>query len=63
MKCKDYNAYGRRKREISGRNYTGTTEIIPVSRGPVREEITIESNAIITFERKGGRLVNPTERE
>lgn len=32
-----------------------------VQRGQLREEITIESNAILTFERREERLMGPAE--
>lgn len=57
MNCRGYDAFGkRRKREISN-----GTDVDVLHNGQLREEITIESNAIFTIERREERLVNPTE--
>ena len=57
VNCRGYDAFGkRRKREISN-----GTDVDVLHNGQLREEITIESNAIFTIERREERLVNPTE--
>lgn len=63
MNCRGYNAFGRRRRrEISKDNNKQDEDAIDaVQRGQLREEITIESNAILTFERREERLMGPTE--
>lgn len=59
VNCNGYDAFGkRRKRDLSNR-----TDIDVLHEGQLREEITIESNAIFTIERREERLVNPTERK
>lgn len=65
MNCRGYNAFGKRKRrEIAKTNNKPDDEddaLDAVQRGQLREEITIESNAILTFERREERLMGPTE--
>lgn len=58
MNCRGYDAYGRKKRSIDDSN---NTEVSNILSGQLREEITIESNAILTFERREERFVDPTE--
>lgn len=62
VNCRGYNAFGRRRRrEISKNNEPDDDALESVQRGQLREEITIESNAILTFERREERLMDPTE--
>lgn len=62
VNCRGYNAFGkRRRREISEDNSTSTSVAVPkeegsVLEGQLREEITISSNAILTFEKREDRL-------
>lgn len=57
MNCRGYNAFGKRRK----RDITNSTDLDVLHEGQLREEITIESNAIFTIERHEERLVNPTE--
>ncbi|RZF34371.1 hypothetical protein LSTR_LSTR008910 [Laodelphax striatellus] len=59
VNCRGDNAFGRRKREIS-RNVS-EVDIESYNEGQLREEITIQSNAILTFERREERFIDPTE--
>lgn len=62
VNCRGYNAFGRRRRDIDDRNNTVVEIAESVNEGQLREEITIQSNAILTFERRGEeRFVDPTE--
>lgn len=61
MNCRGYNAFGRRKREIARNDKPDEDALDATQRGQLREEITIESNAILTFERREERLMDPTE--
>jgi len=63
VNCRGYNAYGRRRREIrEDRSNTTAVDVAEsVLEGQLREEITIQSNAILTFERREERLVDPTD--
>ncbi|PNF22176.1 hypothetical protein B7P43_G05064 [Cryptotermes secundus] len=62
VNCRGYNAFGRRRREIAEpRNSTDVGVSESVYEGQLREEITIQSNAILTFERREERFVDPTE--
>jgi len=63
VNCRGYNAFGRRRRrEISKNNNEPDDDALEsIQRGQLREEITIESNAILTFERREERLMDPTE--
>lgn len=61
VNCRGYNAFGRRRREIDDRNRTGAEIAESVPEGQLREEITIQSNAILTFERREERFVDPRE--
>lgn len=61
VNCRGYNAYGRRKREIGPQNSTAVDITESINEGQLREEITIESNAILTFERREERFIDPTE--
>lgn len=62
VNCRGYNAFGkRRRREISDENSTSTSVALPkdddfILEGQLREEITISSNAILTFEKREDRL-------
>lgn len=58
MNCRGYNAFGRRKRSIVKEN-TDLAVSGDLMSGQLREEITISSNAILTFERREERLVDP----
>jgi len=63
VNCRGYNAFGRRKRREIGKPESDNAQLEdPAQRGgQLREEITIESNAILTFERREERLMDPTE--
>lgn len=63
VNCRGYNAFGRRKRREIGKPERDNAQLEdPAQRGgQLREEITIESNAILTFERREERLMDPTE--
>jgi len=62
VNCQGYNAFGRRRREIAEpRNSTDVAVSESIYEGQLREEITIQSNAILTFERREERFVDPTE--
>lgn len=57
VNCHGYNAFGRRRRRAISDNSTASTTAIASSggmEGQLREEITISSNAILTFEKRGG---------
>jgi hypothetical protein len=65
VNCRGYNAFGRRRRrEISDETPTksiatrSVTESSTAIEGTLREEVTISSNAILTFERRDGRYSN-----
>lgn len=62
MNCRNYNAYGRRRRrEVAKNDRSDEDTLDSVQRGQLREEITIQSNAILTFERREERLMGPAE--
>lgn len=66
VNCNGYNAFGRRRRREIGNSSNGTTnddEVLDANQpaGQLREEITIESNAILTIERREERLMGPAE--
>jgi len=62
VNCQGYNAFGRRRREIAEpQNSTDVAVSESIYEGQLREEITIQSNAILTFERREERFVDPTE--
>ena len=69
VNCRGYNAFGRRrKRQIadsstnnSSADSTALSSNEPAIEGQLREEITIQSNAILTFERREERLVDPND--
>lgn len=58
VNCRGYDAFGKRKRrEISGNEESTAIAKDSVSmEGQLREEITIESNAILTLEKRNERL-------
>lgn len=64
VNCRGYNAFGkrRRRRAIGDTNSSDSTSVaLPkedstVLEGQLREEITISSNAILTFEKREDRL-------
>lgn len=62
VNCRGYNAFGkrRRRREIGDTNSSSTSVALPKDDsgilGQLREEITISSNAILTFEKREDRL-------
>lgn len=65
VNCRGYNAFGRRRRrEITDENQnkslaTRSADSDPLAlEGTLREEITISSNAILTFEKRDGRYSN-----
>lgn len=60
VNCRGFNAFGRRRRrEISSSTYNSTRALADDNGsgidGQLREEITISSNAILTFERRDDR--------
>lgn len=61
VNCRGYNAFGRRRREIENRDTRAVEVAESANEGQLREEITIQSNAILTFERREERLLGPTE--
>lgn len=63
VNCRGYNAFGRRRRAINSDEENATALAVGEDGliGQLREEITIQSNAILTFERKEERLIDPTE--
>lgn len=61
VNCRGYNAFGRRKRDIDAQNNTDMAINGDLLSGQMREEITIQSNAILTFERREERLMDPAE--
>lgn len=71
VNCRGYNAFGRRRRrEITDDNEKQNKSVATRSinddlglEGSLREEITISSNAILTFERRDGRYSNSDNRE
>jgi Zona pellucida-like domain len=71
VNCRGYNAYGRRRRrEITDDSEKPNKSIATRSinddlglEGSLREEITISSNAILTFERRDGRYSNSDNRK
>lgn len=63
VNCQGYNAFGRRRREIREKRNTTEVATKDSSDGQLREEITIQSNAILTIERKKERLVDPENGE
>lgn len=60
MNCRGYNAFGRRKRAVDENN-TDVALSGDLLSGQLREEITIQSNAILTFERREERFTDPAE--
>lgn len=64
VNCGGYNAFGRRRRSIAD-NSTDSTAIATNSgvEGQLREEITISSNAILTFEKRSGPGLNDANSE
>lgn len=56
VNCRGYNAFGRRRRRAIADNSTDTTAVATDTgmEGQLREEITISSNAILTFEKRSG---------
>lgn len=61
VNCRGYNAFGkrRRRREIGDTNSSSTGVSLPRQDGidgTLREEITISSNAILTFEKRDERF-------
>lgn len=71
VNCRGYNAFGRRRRreitdESTKQNKSvatrSTTDDLGIE-GTLREEITISSNAILTFEKRDGRYSNSDNRK
>lgn len=66
VNCRGYNAFGkrRRRRQIDD-NSNSTSVALPkdesLLEGQLREEITISSNAILTFEKREDRLTDGSE--
>lgn len=72
VNCRGYNAYGKRKRrEITDESINENKSVVTRStkdgdlglEGTLREEITISSNAILTFEKRDGRYSNSDSSE
>lgn len=68
VNCRGYNAFGkrRRRREIGDTNSSTTSVSLPTEDridGQLREEITISSNAILTFEKKDERFSDGSDSE
>ena len=62
MNCRGYSAFGRRKRDVEdSENNTDVALTGDLITGQLREEKKIQSNAILTFERREERFVDPTE--
>ncbi|BES97160.1 PTI [Nesidiocoris tenuis] len=64
VNCRGYNAFGRRRRSLDDGTRNGSgSEVAETSigEGQLREEITIESNAILTFERREERYTDSSE--
>lgn len=61
VNCRGYNAFGRRKRSLDSENSTDLALPGDLISGQLREEITIQSNAILTFERREERFSDPKE--
>lgn len=68
VNCRGYNAYGKRKRrEVTDESnnksvVTRSTKNDDVGlEGTLREEITISSNAILTFEKRDGRYSSSSD--
>lgn len=61
VNCRGYNAFGRRKRSLDSENNTDLALPGDLISGQLREEITIQSNAILTFERREERFSDPKE--
>ncbi|CAH0390731.1 unnamed protein product [Bemisia tabaci] len=61
--CRGYNAYGKRRRRdlryVSKNSSTDVSEALLA--GQLREEITIQSNAILTLERSEERVAGPPD--
>lgn len=72
VNCRGYNAFGRRRRrEIADQNSTAPSSSNTAvatngafgAEGQLREEITIQSNAILTFERREERYTDSQNRK
>lgn len=63
VNCQGVDAFGRRRREIRQKRNTTEVATKDSAEGQLREEITIQSNAILTIERKKERLVDPGDGE
>jgi hypothetical protein len=71
VNCRGFNAYGkRRRREITDESQIPNKSVATRSinddlglEGSLREEITISSNAILTFEKRDGRYSNSDNRK
>lgn len=72
VNCRGYNAYGRRKRrEITDETISDAKSVVKRQttkddlglEGTLREEITITSNAILTFEKRDGRYSKSDNRK
>lgn len=63
VNCRGYDAFGRKKRAITQpANKTDLAVLDSPLDGQLREEITIQSNAILTIERRDpARISDPTE--
>lgn len=60
VNCRGYNAFGRRRRSVE-ENSTDVAVSGDLLSGQLREEITIQSNAILTFEKREERSSDPRE--
>lgn len=71
VNCRGYNAFGkrRRRREVGDTNSSSTGIALPKREetngmdGALREEITISSNAILTFEKRDERFADGSDSE
>lgn len=68
VNCRGYNAFGKRKRreitnELNHSIATRSADKDVGIEGTLREEITISSNAILTFEKRDGRYSNSDSSE
>lgn len=62
VNCRGYNAFGRRRRDVDSEMNDTSLSVSDGYEGQLREEITIQSNLILTLERKEERYTaDPAE--